>query len=119
MAFRTYAADESSRTVVEERNVDVEDRTTASVWSPAQIVGLIVGIGFAVLGIAALARTGFDTAHLDTPHKVMWGLRHSPLLAVIEIAFGALMILASVVPGGARSLMGLIGAAALVLGIVV
>jgi hypothetical protein len=94
-------------------------RRGAMPWSPVQFIGMIVGIGITVLGIAAVARTGFDTAHIYTPLTTVWHLPHTPLLAVIEIGYGVLMILASVVPGGLRTLMGLLGAAALVLGIVV
>jgi hypothetical protein len=101
--------------VVEHREVDV----APSPWSPAQIVGLAVGIGMVVLGVVAVVRTGFDTDHIYTPHALVWHLPHSPLLAVSEIAFGALLILASVVPGAARGLMGLLGAIALAFGIVV
>jgi hypothetical protein len=72
-----------------------------------------------VLGIAAVVRTGFDTSHVYTPHMTVWHLPHSPLLAVCEIGWGALMILASVVPGGVRWLMGLLGVGMLVLGLVV
>jgi len=92
---------------------------SGALWSPAQFVGLIVGIGFTVLGIAALARTGFSTAHVYVPHRSVWHLPHSPLLALIEIGYGVLMILVSVVPGGARALMAMLGAAALVLGLVI
>lgn len=88
-------------------------------WSPVQFIGLIVGIGFTVLGIVAVARTGFNTAHIYAPHVRVWHLPQNPLLAVIEIGYGVVVILASVVPGGLRGLMGLLGAAALVLGIVV
>ena len=88
-------------------------------WSPAQFIGLVIGIGFTVLGIAALARTGFNTDHVFTPHDVIWRLPHSPLLALIEIGYGVLMILASVIPGGARTLMTLLGAISLAFGIVV
>jgi uncharacterized protein DUF4383 len=96
-------------------------RTTfaAAPWSPAQIVGLIIGIGYVVLGIAAVAKTGFHTDHIYTPQRVVWHFAHSPLLGVIEIGFGALLILASVVPGGVRSLMALLGVVALVFGLVV
>jgi hypothetical protein len=97
----------------------VEEGRAPTPWSPAQLIGLVVGVGMAVLGIVALNRTGFDTSHIYTPHRTIWHLPHSPLLAVIEIGFGALMILASVVPGALRTLMGLLGAAALVFGIVV
>ena len=99
-------------------NVD-DGAVVASPWSPAQIIGLIAGIGMAVLGIAAVARTGFHTDHIYTPHRIVWHLPHSPLLGVIEIGFGVLLILASVIPGAARGLMGLLGAIALAFGIVV
>jgi Domain of unknown function (DUF4383) len=92
---------------------------TTMTWSPAQIVGLIVGIGYTALGIIAVVDTGFDTDHLDTPQHVVWHLAHSPLLGAIEIAFGVLMILASLVPGGARVLLSFLGAIALIFGIVV
>lgn len=101
----------------------LEQRPTIAVatppWSPAQIIGLIAGIFFAVLGIAAVVRTGFETSHVYTPHEEVWSFAHSPLLAVIEIGYGALLIIASVVPGGVRWMMGLLGAAALALGIVI
>jgi hypothetical protein len=101
----------------------VAERRTAEAtmppWSPLQIIGLIVGIGFGVLGIAAVARTGFDTSHIYTPHDLVWSFPHSPLLGVIEIGFGLLMVLGSVVPGGWRSFLALLGAIALAFGIVV
>jgi hypothetical protein len=90
-----------------------------SPWSPLQIIGLIVGIGFAALGIASIARTGFDTSHIYTPHLVVWHLPQSPLMGLIEIAFGALLVLASVPAGGARSVIMFLGAASLAFGIVV
>ena len=64
-------------------------------------------------------RTGFDTSHIYTPHTDVWTLPHSPLLGVIEIGYGVLLVLASVVPGGVRWLMGLLGAAALAFGLVI
>src|SRR5207237_485503 len=101
----------------------VEERPTVAAaptpWSPAQIIGLAIGIGFTVLGIAAVARTGFDTDHIYRPHYLVWHLPHSPLLAVSEIGFGVLMVIASVVPGGLRSLMALLGAISLAFGIVI
>jgi hypothetical protein len=87
-------------------------------FSPAQFVALVVGIGFTVLGAVAVAQTGFDPDHIYTPVERVWSFGHTPLFGVIEIGFGLLMIAAAVVPGGARTLMGLLGAAALVFGIV-
>lgn len=100
-----------------EQEVVVEDRAVSvHPWSPAQIVAVVVGIGFVVLGIAALARTGFSVDDLFNPQKEVIGFRHSPLLGAIEIAFGALLILAGVVTGGARSLMAFLGIIAAIFG---
>ncbi len=106
-------------------NYDVEygerERHTSMLasWSPAQVVGLIVGIGITVLGFTAIARTGFDTNHIYTPVNEVWRMPHSPLFALIVVGFGVLVILAAVVPGGARAFMALLGAVALCFGLVV
>ena len=111
--------------VYEEQPVDVEygererHTSTFSTWSPAQIIGLVIGIGITVLGFAAVARTGFDTDHIYTPVDDVWRLPHSPLMALIEVGFGVLVILAAVVPGGSRGFMALLGAIALCFGLVV
>ncbi len=121
MSRRTDVVTETSRPTQSDYQV-AEGRTREAVtplWSPLQIVGLIVGIGMGVLGIAAVARTGFDTAHIYTPHDLVWKFPHSPLLGVIEIGFGLVMVLASVVPGGLRALLALLGAISLAFGIVV
>ena len=95
------------------------NRSMLAQWSPAQLVGLICGIGITVLGFVALARTGFNTDNIYSPHALAWRLPHSPLMALIEVGFGVLLILASVVPGGMRSFIALLGAIALSFGIVV
>jgi hypothetical protein len=117
---------EDTRHYVYERPVtDVEygerERHTSiiSSWSPAQIVGLVIGIGITVLGFAAVARTGFDTDHIYTPVDNVWNLPHSPLMGLIEVGFGVLVILAAVVPGGSRGFMALLGAIAVCFGLVV
>jgi hypothetical protein len=105
---------------VEHRSAVVDSRTHEfPPWSPAQIIGLIAGLGMTVLGIAAVARTGFDTADVYQPQLDVWGLPHSPLLGVFEIAFGALLIFASIIPGGLRWLMALLGVISLGFGIVI
>jgi hypothetical protein len=118
--MRTRTRDE----VVDESTADpyapvVRDRATYSTmrWSPAQVIGLVIGIGAVVLGIAAVNKTG--SPHLYTPHATVWHLGFSPLLGWSTIAFGGLLILASVVPGAARSVMALLGAIAVALGIVI
>jgi len=105
------------------RDVEVDDDrgryARMPLWSPAQIIGLIAGIGFIVLGVVSVIRTGFDTGDIYRPHEVVWNFPHSPLLGVIEIGFGALLVIASVVPGGARGLLAFLGAVSLAFGIVV
>jgi hypothetical protein len=125
-AMRSRRNDEPVDDTVDHRDDRVyeeEEGTRATLapvpFSPAQIIGLIIGIGYVVLGIVAVAKTGFHTDHIYTPQRIVWHLPHSPLLGVIEIGFGALLIFASVVPGGVRSLMALLGVVALVFGIVV
>jgi hypothetical protein len=112
--------DERDAVVRDESYEVVDDRAPRPgvVWSPAQLIGLIVGIGFAILGIATIARTGFDTSHIYTPRATIWHLPHTPLLGICEIGFGALLVIASIVPGGVRSLMGLLGVIALGFGLV-
>src|SRR5690242_7525014 len=119
--FRRTYEDDPGDAVVERTYDDVDERPVAGAmpWSPAQIIGLIAGIGFVVLGIAAVVRTGFDTSNIYAPHMTVWGVPHSPLLAACEIAWRALMILASVVPGGLRTLVGLLGVVLLVFGLIV
>jgi hypothetical protein len=112
----TAVEDPPDADVVQERRVHT---TTTSAWSPAQVVGFVLGIGFVVLGITAVVQTGFDTSHIYRPHEIVWHLPHSPLLAVCEIAWGVLMVIASAVPGGARGAMALLSAISLALGVVV
>jgi hypothetical protein len=103
------------RVVMEERH---DRAVTAHPWSPAQVVAVVIGAAFVILGIAALARTGIPTDHLDRPQEEIIGFRHSPLLGMIEIGFGALLIVAGVVPGAVRSLMALLGVVAAGFGVI-
>ena len=123
---RTYGEGAPPAAAVREDDVRTDTRvvddgvaTTVARWSPLQLVGLVIGIGFVALGIAAVARTGFDTNHIYRPQAEVWNLPHSPLLGVIEIAFGAVLLLASIPRGGARSVIMLLGAISLAFGIVV
>jgi len=84
-----------------------------------QIIGLVIGIGMLVLGIAAVARTGIDTDHIYQPHLLVWHLPHNQLLGLLEIAFGLLVILSSVEPGGTRSAQAFLGVVSFAFGLVV
>jgi len=90
-------------------------------WSLAQVVALAIGLFFAVLGGIALARTGLDLNDVHHPHRVVgWGnWHHTPLLALIELGFGVLMMVAGAIPGAWRGAMGLLSAIALGFGIFV
>ncbi len=84
-----------------------------------QLIGLVIGVGFTVLGIAAVARTGVDTGHIYQPHQMVWHLSHNPLMGLIEIGFGVFVMLGSVEPGGTRSALAFLGTAAFAFGLVV
>jgi hypothetical protein len=90
-------------------------------WSPAQLIAMAIGLFFAILGGVALARTGLDLNDVHQPHEVVgWGdWHHTPLLGLIELGFGVLMLVAAVVPGGSRVLMGLLSVTAVGFGIFV
>jgi hypothetical protein len=116
MARRRGAYDVADRDAVVD---DAEVVRPRPLWSPAQIIGLVIGLLYLIGGIAAMASTGFNTSHIYTPHKVVFHVAHSPLLALCEIVFGALLIIASVVPGAARSVMALLGAIAVAFGLII
>jgi hypothetical protein len=113
------------RTVAEDDSVaegEVVQRRTAverPPWSPAQLVALIIGIIFAVIGGIALAKTGVHTNAMNREFTDAPLWHHTAWLAVGELAFGLLMIGAGVVPGGARGFMTFLGMIALAFGIAV
>jgi hypothetical protein len=88
-------------------------------WSLAQFVSLIVGVAAIVFGIVALAKTGIHGDSLRSPHREVWSFDHTPLLAVVEIGFGVVLLLASVSAGASRALMALLGALAVAFGVVI
>src|SRR5439155_5199762 len=57
-------------------------RSMLAQWSLAQLVGLIVGVGVTVMGVVALARTGFDIDNIYSLHALAWWLPQSPLVVV-------------------------------------
>lgn len=87
-------------------------------WSPAQLVALVLGVIFLVIGGIALARTGIDVRHLTARHVTVAGAGQTQLMAYIELVFGALLLGAGAVPGAGRGGMTFLGVIALVFGIV-
>ncbi|MBI4219661.1 MAG: hypothetical protein HY682_05905 [Chloroflexi bacterium] len=96
--------------------VYVEEQVRRVAFTPAQIYALGIGIVYTFLGAFALARAGLGDV---STHVSAVGLHHTQRLALIELAFGLLMILSSAVPRLGRFFMILLGAGALGLGIVV
>ena len=110
------------RRVVDEDVDDAEvvDRSVARApWSPAQIVALVIGAIFAIIGAVALARTGINFNNLASHHVTVAGFDQTPVLGIIELAVGLFLIGAGAVPGGARGSMTFFGVLLLGFGIVV
>jgi vacuolar-type H+-ATPase subunit I/STV1 len=97
----------------------VVDTKRGRQWSPAQFVSLVVGVAAVVFGIFALAKTGIHGDALRSPHRELWSFDHTPLLAVVEIGFGVVLILASVSAAGSRAFMALVGALAVAFGVLI
>jgi hypothetical protein len=91
------------------------ERTWA--FAPGQVVSFAVGVAAVAVGVLALVRAGVDGS-LDTPTVGVLGYSHTAWLGVAEIAVGAVLMLAGTGPRG-RPLSILIGAAAVVTGVVI
>lgn len=87
-------------------------------WSPAQIIAIILGIVFVVLGGIALARTGINS-HVTSEHVSVAGSMQTQLMGYIELVYGALLLAVGSIPGAGRGGMSFLGIIALVFGIVV
>jgi hypothetical protein len=88
-------------------------------WSPAQIVAVILGILFLIVGGIALSKTGVHTNAMNQEYANAPLWHHTAWLALGELVFGLMMLGAGVVPGGARGLMTFLGMVALAFGIAV
>ncbi len=71
-------------------------------FSIAGIVSSIAGAAILILGLVALARGGFDST-VNEPVFQVAGFDHTQLLAMIEVALGALLLIA----GMANSMSGM------------
>jgi hypothetical protein len=86
---------------------------------PANVIAAVVGVCAIVLGVWALIRTGLNTDHIFTPSKDVLGLPHTPTLALGEIAFGVLLLLASMWGAFGTFVIALLGAASFAFGVIV
>lgn len=87
-------------------------------WSPAQIIAIVLGIVFVVLGGIALARTGINS-HVTSEHVSVVGSMQTQLMGYIELVYGALLLAVGSIPGAGRGGMSFLGILALVFGIIV
>src|SRR5437764_14211889 len=88
-------------------------------WSPAQLIAVVLGIIFLIVGGISLAKTGVDTNNMNAHFTGTPLWHHTAWLALGELFFGLMMLGAGVVPGGARGLMTFLGMVALAFGIAV
>jgi hypothetical protein len=114
--------------VVEEEIVEPEvfvddavvDRTVARApWSPAQMVAIVIGTIFLLLGAVALARTGIDFENVSAQHVDVAGFHHTALLGLVELVVGLFLIGAGAMPGAGRASMTFFGVLLLGFGVVV
>lgn len=66
-------------------------------WTPAQILALVLGVIFIVLGGVALVRAGINESLVE-PTTTVAGLSYTPLLGIIEVVFGLLMLTVGAFP---------------------
>src|SRR5215212_6854742 len=101
------------------QNRTVISRRDRRVIRPANVIAAVVGILSIALGIWALIRTGLNTDHIFTPTKKVLGLPHTPTLALAEIGFGVLLLVAAAMGSFGTFLIALLGAVSLAFGIIV
>jgi len=98
-----------------DRSMTIERRP----WSPAQLVAIIGGVIFLVLGGIALARSGVGGSSITSTHVHVAGSVQTQLMAYLELVFGALLLAAGSIPGAGRGGMTFLGLVSLVFGIIV
>jgi predicted anti-sigma-YlaC factor YlaD len=101
------------------RNRSVTTHRRRRSTRPANVIAAVVGIFSIVLGVWALIRTGLNTDHIFTPSKDVLGLPHTPTLALGEIAFGVLLLLAAMSGAFGTFVIALLGAASFAFGVIV
>jgi hypothetical protein len=77
---------------------------------PALLVGAAMGSAGIVVGCYALVRVGLNTNDFSRPAARVLNIEHTPLLALCEVSFGAVMILAAMAPRLGRIAIGLLSA---------
>ena len=79
---------------------------TPASWSPVQPLGTLIGVAGIVIGSYALVRAGLNTSDLSQPNRTVLGVEHTPLLALCEVGFGVVAILAAMTTTFGRVILG-------------
>jgi hypothetical protein len=82
-----------------------------------QLVAAVLGGFLIVLGVLAINAAGFES--WTDPNVVVWGFRHTPMMAAIEIVLGLAILSATTSPFAARTTLIGLGALMAVFGAVV
>ena len=100
-------------------DADETVKTTERTWTfaPGQLISLIVGVGFVVVGLIAMVRAGIDGSFEDPVVEVL-GLTHTAWLGLAEIGLGVLLILAGTGAWG-RPLSVVLGVAMVIAGVLI
>jgi hypothetical protein len=101
------------------RNGTITSHRHHRVIRPANVLAAVVGLLSIALGISALIRTGLNTDHIFTPTREVLGLPHTPTLALAEIGFGIVLLLAAMMGSFGTFLVAILGAVSLAFGIIV
>lgn len=92
-------------------------RATWTPWSPLQLVVAVLGGYLIVLGVLAIDAAGLNS--WTHPDVTVWGFRHTPLMAAIEVAIGLAILSAVTSPFAARTTLIGFGALMAVFGVIV
>ena len=101
------------------RDTTVTTRRRRRAKRPANVIAAVVGVCAIALGVWALVKTGINTDHIFTPTKDVLGLPHTPTLALGEIAFGIVLLVAAALGRFGTFLIALAGAASFAFGVIV
>src|SRR5919109_5227651 len=93
-------------------------RRVVAPTSPGQIIPVVVGFFFAVLGMVGLIRTGFHPQNWTGAERSVFGFDTTSLLALTELVFGLVVaVLAGPLPWAARPVAALLGVLAAAFGL--
>src|ERR671919_2362383 len=99
--------------------VDREVRVSAwRSWSPAQFVAGIIGLLLTVTGGVALARL-LPTSSLTAETTTVFGVGHTPLMAMITLGLGLLFLVEAGTPFEVQPGLITLGVATLAFGLIV